>query len=100
MKIIQISESASINKNQNTVDDEIHIFTQFFNHSNKERNNEIKKCLKFNVDNVNITKIHLLNEKIYSNEEMGLDSTNKIIQTNIGKRLQFNTVFEYIRKNL
>ena len=30
---------------------------QFFIHGNKQRYNEIKQCLKFNVDNNNISKI-------------------------------------------
>lgn len=98
MKIIQISEPATKNKVPNIIDNEIHVITQFFNHSNIERNLEIKQCLKYNVKNVNISKIHLLNEKIYSDEEIGLCS-DKIIQINIKKRLKFNNVLEYVRIN-
>lgn len=99
MKIIQISKCAIAKQYSNNIDNEIHIFTQFFIHENNDRNEEIKECLKKNIKNINISKIHLLNEKLYSYEEMGISNKNKIIQTNIEKRLKFSNVFEYIRKN-
>jgi len=51
-----------------------------------------------------IKKIHLLNERIYTDTELFDDkldgkSAKKIIQTNIGKRLTFKDVFQYIREN-
>lgn len=114
-------------------DNEIHIFTQFFISDNNQkpltttenrfknfitavnennnlisdsvqRNTEIKHCLYRNYLNPHITKIHLLNERIYTDSELcdgkvdGQTGT-KIVQTNIGKRLSFKDVFKYIREN-
>tara|TARA_E500000178_G_scaffold350886_1_gene410748 strand:+ start:6858 stop:8537 length:1680 start_codon:yes stop_codon:yes gene_type:complete len=80
--------------------DKVHVFTQFFIPGNNHRYKEIKHCLQKNVENTNIDYIHLLNEKIYSKKELGIES-NKIIQSNIDKRLTFENVFSYIRhKNL
>jgi len=115
-------------------DNEIHVFTQFFisdnnqkpptttenrfknfitavNESNTsvsdsvQRNTEIKHCLYRNYSNPHITKIHLLNERIYTDSELcdgkvdGQTGKSKILQTNIGKRLSFKDVFKYIREN-
>lgn len=78
--------------------DKVHIFTQFFVPNNSNRYKEIKYCLQENVKNMYIDHIHLLNEKIYTNHELGIQS-DKIIQTNIDKRLTFEKVFSYIREN-
>ena len=59
---------------------------------------EIEKCLQFNVKNKYITNIYLLNERIYTDEELSI-SSNKIIQIDIKKRLQFKDIFEYICEN-
>jgi hypothetical protein len=89
-------------------DNEVHVFTQFFIHpTSSQRNKEMKYCLYENYLNPHITKIHLLNERIYSNEELyGNNSTRienapsgKVVQVNINKRLTFKDVFHYIRKN-
>lgn len=99
-------------------DNEVHIFTQFFIHpTSSQRNKELKFCLYENYLNTYITKIHLLNEKIYSNQELyghntvAVENTrtientnantnaNKVVQVNIKKRLTFKDVFNYIRKN-
>lgn len=84
---------------QNTSNNEpINLFCQFFIHPNKERQLEITTCLKNNVKNKYIKKIYLLNERIYSDEELDV-SSNKIIQADIKRRLQFKDVFEYIHSN-
>jgi len=115
-------------------DNEIHIFTQFFISNNNQnitatpienrfknfitavndnnpsvsinaqRNTEIKECLYRNYLNPHITKIHLLNERIYTDTELcdgkvDGQSGTKVVQTNIGKRLTFKDVFKYIREN-
>jgi len=87
-------------------DNEIHVFTQFFIHSSsRQRNFELQYCLYKNALNPHITKIHLLNEKIYNNEELygsnNIDSVDpsKVVQINIGKRLKFKDVFRYIRES-
>ena len=75
--------------------DEIMVFTQFFVHSSPERNEELRFCLRKNVENHHISRIFLLNEAIYSDEELGITS-DKIIQVNIGKRLFYEHIFYYV----
>lgn len=98
MKIIQLS-SSSENCVSTAENCQIHVFSQFFNHDNIKRNKEITECLNRNINNSHITKIHLLNEKIYTDQEMEVKDTEKIIQSNIGHRLKFQDIFEYIRNN-
>ena len=69
-----------------TIDDPIYLFYQFFVHPNEDRHNEIKYCLLKNVQNEFVDKIYLLNERIYSDKELGV-SSDKIIQVVIHKRL-------------
>jgi len=96
MIVYTVSEKTNIQKTEHV--DSINIFCQFFVHPNSERHNEIKTCLQNNVKNKYITKIYLLNEKIYTEEELGV-SSEKIIQIDIKKRLKFQDVFEYINNN-
>lgn len=79
--------------------DKINIFCQFFIHPNKERYNEILFCLHKNVQNPHIDKIYLLNERIYTSEELGVIVSNKIIQVDINKRLSYKDVFNYVDNN-
>ena len=114
MKIIDFSQPASNYIGEpNTTDIDIHLFTQFFIHRDSYRNAEIKECLRKNMMNPHITHIHLLNERIYTVAELGIDSANmnsvnmnsanmnsaKIIQTTIVDRLKYQHVFKYIREN-
>lgn len=73
----------------------INIFCQFFIAATDSRNAEIKLCLKKNVDNLYVTRIYLLNEREYTDAELGVTS-DKIIQVNLGRRLKFSDVFAYI----
>jgi hypothetical protein len=84
---------------ENEIKDKINIFTQFFIHPNKDRFKEILFCLKQNIQNPHIDKIYLLNERIYSINELGGIVSDKIIQVNINKRLTYAHVFNYISKN-
>ena len=72
------------------IDDPIHFITQFFIPANAERYAEIKLALRLNVDHVDT--ITLLNERIYSDEELGI-SSSKITQHVIGNRLRFSDVW-------
>ena len=54
--------------------EKIYIIYQFFVHPNAERNKEMQQCLRFNVENPHIDKIYLLNEKMYTNKELGVES--------------------------
>ena len=96
MKIINISQSVipSLECNQ----EPINLFYQFFVHGVTKRSKEIKKCLKFNVENPHINKIYLLNERIYTDAELGIKS-DKIVQIDWKTRLKFCDVFKYINDN-
>ena len=54
MKVVLFSEPLKINS-QNLLDIEIHLFSQFFIHSNNIRNTEIIHCLQTNLNNPLIT---------------------------------------------
>jgi hypothetical protein len=98
MKLALLSKPLELSSKANNEDIEIHIFTQFFIHKKETRNDELRYCLKTNQLNPFVYKIHLLNERMYSLTEMGLESNDKIVQTNFGKRLSFQAVFQYIRE--
>jgi hypothetical protein len=78
--------------------DEVHLFLQFYIDANPVRQREIVACLHKNIQNPYITKIHLLNEQIYKNKDFGCKSA-KLIQTNIGCRLKYSDIFQYIADN-
>lgn len=96
MKFIKVSSPTK--PTDVPVKDEIHLFTQFFVHKDAQRRKEFNFCLVQNVLNPYITKIHLLNEKIYTNDELSV-SNPKIIQTNIGTRITYKSIAKYIREN-
>lgn len=81
--------------------DNIYLIQQFFLPSNSLRKNEIIDTLKRNTSVDQLTKIILLNEKIYSKTELGLNDKqmNKIQQVNIGKRLSYRDVFDFVQKS-
>ena len=79
----------------NVCKDPIILITQFHIPEEKKRREEIQFVLKKNVDEAYIDKIYLLNERIYTDEEMGVTS-DKIIQTDIGARLTYKKVFEFV----
>lgn len=80
---------------------EIHLFLQFFVHRDVTRQKEFLFCLHQHIQNPAVSKIHLLGERIYTDNELGIQDKNveKIIQTVIGRRLQFQDIFVYIRQN-
>jgi hypothetical protein len=82
-----------------TIKDPIFLFYQFFIHPNEDRYNEIKYCLLKNVQNEFVDKIYLLNERIYSDKELGV-SSDKIIQIVIHKRLTYYDAFHFISKHI
>ena len=97
MKIILQSKELTQNTIQNH--DLIHIFTQFFLPDDLLRLKELQYALQKNVNNEHISTIHLLNEQIYTTNQLNVKNNSKIIQTNIGKRLTFQDVFVYIRQH-
>jgi len=80
-------------------EDKVILFQQYFLHNNKERSDEIKYCLEKNVSNKNIDTIYLLNERIYTDEELGVSSA-KIIQINIGHRLLYSDIIDFVEKQV
>ena len=59
---------------------------------------ENKKCLFYNSHNDAITKIVLLNERMYSDEELGIKSS-KIVQVVTGKRLSYKDAMDHVSHN-
>ena len=78
--------------------DNIYLVQQFYIHDNVRRYNEILFCLRQNCDNEYINKIYLLNEKIYTQKELGLndEQIKKIVQVNIKKRMKYSDFFNFI----
>jgi hypothetical protein len=98
-RIILNSAVPNLKTDYGIINNKINIFCQFFISQNKERHNEIISCLLKNVNNANIDKIYLLNERIYTKNELGGIESHKIIQVNINKRLTYKDVFNYVDKN-
>ena len=63
MKLIIKSNKIFQNTHEN--EDNVHFITQFFIPNDITRNNEIKFCLKKNVENNKIDKIHLFMDIVY-----------------------------------
>lgn len=95
MKVYQHSEPLKLtNKTQEYP---IYLIYQYYVPSSKKRHLEYKHCLKKNSENSHITKIYLLNERIYNKKELGVETKN-IIQYNYGKRLTYKDVFDFVDK--
>lgn len=84
--------------------DAIILFTQFYIDKNKKRLSEMVKCLQLNIDNELINKIYLVNERIYTDNEMHIannSNKSKIEQINHGTCLKYNDIFNIIdNKNI
>ena len=76
----------------------IYIIAQFFIHRNSMRQREIMYCLRKNLENPLIQKIYLLNERIYSPNELGLTKKEmkRVKQINIQHRITFRDIFDFI----
>ena len=86
--------------NNNEYKDDIYLFTQFYIPKEDKRIKEVNDTLKNNLGNTHIKKIVLLNERIYTPEELGIacDKSNnldKIEQIVIKDRLTYNFFFQY-----
>lgn len=94
-----ISLAQSYNNNIYNIKDNIYIIQQFYIPENINRYNEIKYCLKCNCNNINITKIFLLNERVFSKDELGLTDKEieKIEQISIKKRLTYKHTFLFTK---
>jgi hypothetical protein len=90
------------NNNININEQKIYLIAQYFIHPNIERSNEIISCLRRNLQLNQITKIYLLNEKIYNDEELGIDDLSietkeKIEQISINKRMTYTDALLFIK---
>jgi len=100
--LLHISNKMVIHDKENK--EGISLILQYFIPKDKTRLKEIQTCLFNNVNNTNISTIYLLNEKLYTNEELGItkckkEDISKIKQVNIQKRLTFKKVFDYANEN-
>ena len=73
----------------------IYLITQFYLPNDTERQTEIKDCLKKNLRNQGISHVYLLNEKIYTESELGVIS-DRLTQVNIRGRLNYKTAFDFV----
>lgn len=91
--IKNINQYKSINRR---CDDKIYLFQQFYIPSITERYQETMECLQRNMKCEQIDHIFLLNERLYSDEELGVAQGNsKLTQVNTGKRLTFREAFRF-----
>ena len=91
--------SPPLSSSDTICNDSVHVISQFFIPSDPLRYREIQYCLQQHVKHPDVDVIHLLVEKLYSNQELGVFSTEKIKQIHIGCRLTFEDVFVYARTN-
>ena len=96
MSIIELTSYRSQKKYN--YEDKIYLIQQFFMPDNLQRKVEIINTLINNCKINHFAKIILLNERIYTQEELSISDEyyNKIEQVNINKRLTFKDVFEYV----
>ena len=94
---IYLSRSTDINKTKEEPGI-INLFQQFYINKIDERQNEIRKTLLYNCNNNSINNIYLLNERIYSDEELGVKS-DKIKQIIIDKRMTYQDIFTFVENN-
>jgi len=90
-----LSISGKISTSNEKDNQPIYLIYQYFVHRDTSRNKELQDCLRRNVENSSITKIFLLNKKIYSDKELGIQS-DKIDQRNIVHRIKFKDIFNFV----
>lgn len=77
----------------------IYLIYQYFLPKTEKRRKEVQEALTRNIANTHISKIHLLCERHYTDEELGLSiPTDKIVQEVIGRRMLFRDVFTFVEK--
>ena len=95
---IYLSRSTDINKSIIEFGN-INLFQQFYINNIDERQNEIRKTLLYNCNNKFIDNIYLLNERIYTDEELGVKS-DKIKQIVINKRMRYSDIITFVNDNI
>lgn len=76
----------------------VNILTQYFEHTNQKRTNEIRECIKKNYQNPFVNKIFLFSDK----GKCGLDwvDSDKVKRVNLGRRLKFIDCIRFSNKHL
>ncbi len=74
----------------------INVVYQFFISPSPLRQAEISFCLKQIQTNPLVTTVYLLNERLYTLEELGLENLEKIVQVSLGHRLAYADVFTFV----
>ena len=98
MTILIFDKSKELPSHHKYCDDAINVIYQFFIPESTERLKEIQTALIKNVKNKAINKIYLLNERIYTDSELGI-SSDKIVQYNIKSRLSFAIVYKFVNEH-
>ena len=75
---------------------QIWLIQQYFQATKPQRAREITQVLEKNIACNSIDKIVLLNEKLYNN----LPKSDKLLQVNLGKRLTYSDVLQYIKTSV
>lgn len=71
----------------------VHLIQQYYIPDDTTRQEEVSQCLRVNLENDSIHKIHMLTEGASYPELM---ASRKIVHKNIGKRLTYLDAFQYI----
>jgi hypothetical protein len=95
MKIYDVSDPLTVTDYVNN--EPIYMIYQYYVPSSDKRHREYKFCLKQNVNNSNIEKVYLLNEKKYTKEELGIEN-EKIEQVNVERRLSYSDIFNFVEE--
>jgi len=82
----------------------INLVMQYFIPNDRIRINEIKETLVYNLKNPYINTVYLLNERYYTNLELGINKlekkyVSKLKQVNIEKRITFKKMFDWTKEN-
>ena len=93
-----LSISPQMNLTSEKREGKINLFMQFYIDKNEERQSEIRQTLYLNTNNNSIDKIYLLNEREYTDDELGCKS-EKIVQYVQSERLKFKHVFDFVENN-
>ena len=98
-KIVLQSSPIIMNDIPNKEKEDIYLIYQYYLPSSKERIKEVQEALIRNIENPYISKIYILSERHYTDEEFGLKNhTDKIVQIIIGVRMMFKHIFKFVNK--
>lgn len=76
----------------------VYLFQQWFISNRVDRHKENVVVLQKNIENPEIDRIYLLNERDYTWEELGVPETEKVIQIIVGTRLTYGLAWNTMRE--